>query len=164
MFDDRSGAVISACERFRYRLWRRWNPDAAPLLFIMLNPSTADHTKDDATIRKCRGFAERLGYGAIEVCNLYAYRARDPRDLKAADYPIGYRNDATLLDVATSVEDHGGRTVVAWGAHAQPARAQQVRDLLEMAGIPPYYLHLTQGGQPSHPLMLPYSCELKEWA
>ena len=73
------GAVISDCKRYRYRLWRIWNGSQSRLVFVMLNPSTADGEQDDPTIRKCVGFAERLGYGGIEVVNLFAWRATDPR-------------------------------------------------------------------------------------
>src|SRR5437868_12651695 len=70
-------AVISPCGKFRYRLTRQWGEGAA-LPFVMLNPSTADAEQDDPTIRKCVGFAKRMGYDGIEVVNLYAYRATKP--------------------------------------------------------------------------------------
>lgn len=69
----------------RYLLARIWDPSpaAALLVWIMLNPSTADHERDDPTVRRCAGFARRLGYGGIAVANLYSYRATDPRELGA---------------------------------------------------------------------------------
>lgn len=163
MFNDRTGAVISDCQKFRYRLWRRWNFQLPRLMFIMLNPSTADATLDDATIRKCIGFATRLGYGGIEVCNLYAFRATDPRDLKAAGYPIGDKNDGVITGVSETVSGDWGHVVAAWGANAQDKRADEVRWLCLMNGVPLYHLGLTKDGQPRHPLMLPYSAELTEW-
>lgn len=160
---DTNGAVMSACETFRYRLWRRWEPESRVLMFVMLNPSTADASHDDPTIRKCIGFAKRLGYGGIEVCNLYAYRATDPRDLKKARYPHGALNDATVLGLAEITVNRGGQVIAAWGAHAQPNRAQDFRVDFACAGIPLHHLGLTKSGQPRHPLMLPYSAQATEW-
>ena len=82
-----SGAVFSPCERYRYKLWRVWDP-ARPLgcvMFLMLNPSTATDTEDDPTIRRCIGYARSWGYGGLYVGNLFAYRATDPADLRRAD-------------------------------------------------------------------------------
>ena len=84
-----AGALLSSCGTYRYRLWRYWHTEREPLIFIMLNPSTADAMQDDPTIRKCIGFAKRLGFGGIEVVNLFAYRATDPRDLRANGYQVG---------------------------------------------------------------------------
>jgi hypothetical protein len=81
----KSGAELSACRTYRYRLWRQWDADLAPVVWVMLNPSTADESADDPTIRKCIGFAQRWGYGGIEVVNLYAYRSPDPRQLKKGE-------------------------------------------------------------------------------
>lgn len=163
--NSQSGAIISPCQRYRYRLWRVWNPDLPPLCFVMLNPSTADASQDDPTIRKCVGFAKRLGFGAIEVANLFAWRATYPEELLRADDPVGPTNDAAIRNAAETVVARGGQVVCAWGANGQkhPARVQHVRELLLFSGIPAYVLRLSKTGAPWHPLMLPYSCELKEW-
>lgn len=68
-------ATISDCGKYRYRLSRIWEPGRPVATFVMLNPSTADATNDDATIRKCMGFARRWNLGGIHVGNLFAYRA-----------------------------------------------------------------------------------------
>lgn len=152
-------AVISGCGQFRYHLSRNWtDEDAAILLFVMLNPSTADAETDDPTIRKCIGFADRLRYGAIEVVNLFAYRATDPRALKAAGYPVGPENDGCIAAAARRATD----VVCAWGANARGlARPAAVLGLLQQCGVRPKYLHKTADGIPSHPLMLPYSCTME---
>ena len=77
------GAVVSDDGLYRYILTRTWDRSLPALVFCMLNPSTADATVDDPTIRKCIGFAQRLGYGGIIVVNLFAYRATKPRELYA---------------------------------------------------------------------------------
>ena len=149
------GAVISRCGQYRYRLWRHWEEGGPRAVFIMLNPSTADAEQDDPTIRKCIGFAKRLGYTGIEVVNLYAFRATYPSVLKAAGYPKGPDNDGHILTAATA----GGIVICAWGANTRGlTRPDAVLDMLREAGIVPMALAFTADGLPSHPLMLPYTC------
>lgn len=85
-------ARFSRCGRYRYSLDRRWAEGNGRALFIGLNPSTADHRQDDPTIRRCVGFAKSWGYEAMEIVNLFAFRATYPEDLKNADEPIGAAN------------------------------------------------------------------------
>lgn len=156
------GAILSPCERFRYSLWRGWGADlqSTPrLLFVMLNPSTADHQADDPTIRKCIGFAKRFGFLGIEVVNLFAFRATKPADLKASGYPSGDRND---VHIQVAVDRCDKRVVCAWGANARGLpRPAQVLDLIRERGGKPHALWLCADGTPSHPLMLPYTCLLR---
>lgn len=158
------GAVVSECGKFRYRLWRQWAPGRM-LTFVMLNPSTADAAQDDPTIRKCSGFATRLGYSGIEVVNLFAYRATDPRELyragPAMTSVIGPRNDATIRQIARQAAHQGIPIVCAWGAHARGLnRVEDVVRDLRAEGAQLVALALTADGIPRHPLMLPYSSEL----
>lgn len=90
-------ARFSRCKNYRYTLKRSWDEGAGKVLFVGLNPSTADHRKDDPTIRRCVGFAHSWGFAAMEIANLFAYRATYPRDLKMASDPIGPRNGFWLL-------------------------------------------------------------------
>lgn len=153
-----NGAIISNCGKYRYRLWRRWG-DGSALVFIMLNPSTANEEEDDPTIRKCIGFAKALGHGAIEVVNLYAYRATDPKDLKAAGYPVGPSNDDHIRSVV-NIHGNDHNLICAWGANARGlSRPTDVKGMIHDIGKPMYSLRLTKDGVPSHPLMLPYSCK-----
>lgn len=139
-------AVISDCGRYRYELWRRW-AEGPHVLFIMLNPSTADAENDDATIRKCIAYAKRWGFGALCVGNLFAFRATDPMEMKAASDPIGPENDATLAKLAGSA----GVIVAAWGVHgAHMGRAMAVAKTLPTIKA----LHITKDGSPGHPLYL----------
>lgn len=156
------GALISDCGKFRYRLWRRWDISLPVACFVMLNPSTADASVDDATIRKCIGFAERLGFGSIEVVNLFAYRATDPKDLRRAGYPVGPDNDAHFEWVAHDA-DRRGSVICAWGTNA--AKLQRPADVIAMLRrwhIKPKALQINGHGIPAHPLMLPYTCRLRE--
>jgi hypothetical protein len=150
-------AIISECGKFRYRLGRRWDKGGWTLAYVMLNPSTADAEKDDATIRRCIGFAKAHGYSAMEVVNLYAYRATKPADLRKAGYLVGPENDAHIEQVAREAET----VCVAWGANVKDLeRPQLVLPILRKVGTPIMCLHITRSGYPSHPLMLPASCRM----
>jgi hypothetical protein len=159
----KSGALFSHDGRFRYRLWRRWAPGPT-LVFVMLNPSTADEEENDPTIRKCIGFATRLGFGAIEVVNLYAYCATSPDDLAAAGWPDGNpSNDDFIAGAASQTWLAGATVCCAWGTNAYhwgQTRVDAVLALLRMCGAVPHCLRRLQNGGPWHPLYLPYSCTL----
>jgi hypothetical protein len=151
------GAVLSDCGKFRYRLSRRWEVGYL-MPFVMLNPSTADASQDDPTIRKCIGFAERHGYAGIEVVNLYAYRATQPADLKSAGYQRGPENDRHIEDALR--ESCSGSVYCAWGANARGmSRPAEVMAIIRKLALLPMALKLTADGIPCHPLMLPYDCE-----
>lgn len=144
-------AVISACGQYRYELWRRW-AEGPHVLFIMLNPSTADGQVDDPTIRRCVSFAKRWGYGALCVANLFAFRSTDPTQMKKVLDPIGPDNDATLIRLARQA----GLVIAAWGSHGSHlGRSKKVLQMLPAVKA----LHLTQGGDPGHPLYLKGTCE-----
>lgn len=145
-----STAVMSPCGLYRYRLSRIWNETAYTLPFVMLNPSTADASLDDPTIRRCIGFARREGYGGIEVANLYAFRATSPDDLwKAAD-PYGPENDQHLSDVARAATGYGVPIVCAWGIHG--GRNNRPIVLMQQVGALLKCLGRTKDGYPRHPL------------
>jgi hypothetical protein len=143
---------------YRYLLSRRWGL-GAPALFVMLNPSTADATDDDPTIRRCIGFARRWGAPAVEVVNLYALRATRPRDLFAHAAPVGPDNDDAIAGAAA----RAGAIVVAWGVHGarDPRRAARVLELLR--GHPIACLGVNRGGEPRHPLYLPARARRRRW-
>lgn len=123
-------AVLSACGRFRYRLGRQWG-EGGVLLFVMLNPSTADADVDDATIRRCVKFAQAHGFGALEVVNLYAFRATDPKDLRRAGYLAGPENDAHIAAAASEC----AAICVAWGANAAELERPQIVQMAVKAGL-----------------------------
>lgn len=150
-------AVFSDCGTYRYALSRRWDDRLGAATFIMLNPSTADAATDDPTIRRCVGFARRWGLGAVQVHNLYALRATDPRELWNHQDPIGPDNNAALRAAGAGA----ALLVCAWGACARAERrAGEVLGLLT-AGITSgvWVLHcvgITGSGAPRHPLYAPY--------
>lgn len=148
--DDFVPAVFSADRKYRYLLRRRWG--AGPAVgFILLNPSTADETQDDPTIRRCIGFAKNWGYGGLTLGNLFAYRATKPEDMKAQADPVGPQNDHYL---ETFYNEARG-VVCGWGAHgSHMARGEAVR-LLMRNRVTLMALRLNGDGQPAHPLYLP---------
>jgi hypothetical protein len=155
-----SEAVISADGKYRYKLGRYWSPKAPPVVWIMLNPSTADAVENDPTIRRCVSFAKRWGFGGIEVYNLFALRSPDPITIGTAIDPVGPDNDSWLRAASQS----GRRIIAAWGScqsHLQTIRASQVIKILRRgAGPAPATLGLTKSGQPRHPLYVRGDAEL----
>ena len=150
-----SGATFSPCRLYRYHLWRAWGDREKRVAFIGLNPSTADETEDDPTIRRCIGFAKRWGFGAYDMLNLFAWRSTDPMGIVRPD-PIGVDNDATILRVAKSA----GRVVLCWGSHKKlghlvPERAVAVRALLASLSGRVGHLGRNHDGMEKHPLYLP---------
>lgn len=146
-----SFARYSDCKAYRHALHHRWSEGPA-LGWVMLNPSTATEAQDDPTLARCRTRAARLGFGAIAVANLFAWRATDPAALRQAPDPVGPDADAEL--VAALV---GCRMVICgWGNHGRfLGRGALVLDLL--AGRPLHHLGLTRQGQPRHPLYTSYA-------
>jgi hypothetical protein len=147
------GALFSPCGRYRYSLTRRWG--AGPtVVFVMLNPSTANETQDDPTIARCRNFAAAWDFGALEVVNLFAWRATDPRDLRRASEPAGPDN-RRIRDRALRRAD---RIVLAWGNHGawQDAGPRLLSELLRRGdGSRLAALGWTKPGHPRHVLYLP---------
>jgi hypothetical protein len=147
-----TGAELSSCKTYRYALWRRWS-DAPPVLFVMLNPSTADESQDDPTIRRCISFAKQWGHGGIIVGNLFAFRSPYPRDLQTTTDPIGPENNHWLERLAKQSD----AVVGAWGNHGRLMnRGQGVAALFPSM----LCLGLTKLGQPRHPLYVPATTSL----
>lgn len=164
------GALISECGLYRYWLKRVWDPSKPKALFIMLNPSTADANIDDATIRKCIGFSERLGFGGFYVINLSAFRARDPLHLfshlklHGSELPQEELNALdTILEKAfknewTVILAHGKKGM----NRSLGLRRKIMRRLLKQYDLKPKALRISDG-VPLHPLMLPYTCKLEDY-
>lgn len=146
------GAYISKCEQYRYRLTRGWSDfltRGGAVLFIGLNPSTADAFSDDPTIRRCTSFTKSFGYKKIYMVNLFAFRATDPAAMKRAADPIGARNDEFLLSMASESEI----IIACWGNHGRfMDRDKAVLELLKNYDI--HALKINNDGSPAHPLYL----------
>ncbi|RSK50991.1 DUF1643 domain-containing protein [Hymenobacter rigui] len=141
-------AYVSECERYRYTLARCWNEAGPVVCFVMLNPSKADAWQDDPTIRRCIGFAKAWGFGALNVVNLYSYRATKPADLKATPEPNGPESNQHLATVAAGAS----LIIAAWGNHGEGERVAEVLTLLQGTGREIHCLGQTKTGAPRHPL------------
>jgi hypothetical protein len=152
-------AIISKCGLYRYTLERRWNQADYFVLWIMLNPSTADETTDDATIRRCKAFSKAWGYGGLLVGNLYAYRSPTPNALWACQDVIGPGNDLYLTELAK----RAALIVCAWGQRGPTSeRRDSVLKILRAHGTT-HALAFTKGGEPRHPLYLPGNLKPEVW-
>ena len=145
-------AIFSPCRRYRYTLTRRWSTGKGTLMFVMLNPSTADEKQEDPTIRRCIAYAEAWGYRELIVLNIFALRATDPRELYRASDPVGPDNYANFQNVLLRAD----RVICAWGNHAT-LKGQGViaYHWIRQANHRPYALNLTKRGMPIHPLHQP---------
>ena len=151
-------AEISECGQYRWSLhrsWELWSEQGEHIkgkgvcCFVMLNPSTADGTQDDPTIRRCIGFAKSWGYTTLSVRNLFSFRATDPRELLSAENPVGGRGDQELITACTA-----DLLVAAWGATVPFERDRQAMVLFR-EHFPEktiYCIGVTKGGHPRHPL------------
>lgn len=151
-----TGAQFSSCRTYRYALWRTWDKSCGHAMFVGLNPSTADETVDDPTIRRCVGFARSWGYGGIYMLNLFAFRATDPKVMKAASDPIGPENNEILIMYSHSA----GIVVAAWGVHGR----HMERDGWACDWLPQlHHLGLTKDMHPRHPLYLKGDTKPTPW-
>lgn len=146
-----------------YRYWlARWWGEGPRMLVVMLNPSTATATKNDPTVRRCISFAQREGFGGLEVVNLFAFWSAYPSELRRPVDPVGPTNDATISATAARIVEGGGKILAAWGARvsfgerAKAPFAGRDRSVLELLGAHADVWCLGRGktGTPNHPLML----------
>lgn len=155
-----SGAEFSPCERFRYRLWRRWDRTKPMLMFCLLNPSTADAEKSDPTVTRCGIRARAAGYGGLYIGNIFAFRSTDPANLYGEADPIGPCNDDALLMMANDSES----VIFGCGNHgAHRGRCAQVLAMLKLANKPIKALAVNASGYPKHPLYVGYETQPKLW-
>jgi hypothetical protein len=156
LFAD-SGALFSECRTWRYHLWRTWDRSRPRFVVIGLNPSTADETRNDPTIRRCIGFAQRVGCGSLHMVNLFGYRSTDPKGLLDVGDPVGPDNDETIRLVAAAGLGPLPTVVAAWGTHGK----LRDRDRAVVAAVPNLLCFGTNAdGTPKHPLYLPNSAPL----
>ncbi len=150
-----SGADFSACGKYRYRLWRVWDQQLPSVAFVGLNPSTADADKDDHTIRRCVSLAKANGFGRLEMLNIWAYRATDPRKLPTFVTEEEQHNTIVVYQVACSC----ARVIAAWSSHPKAAHR-----LGAHGGVPKWWCFgVTKDGSPRHPSRLPNGVKMVRW-
>ena len=154
-------AIISKCGQYRYRLERHIAQFGPTALIIGVNPSTADATIDDHTIRKEIGFAKRLGWGRLLKANLFAYRATDIKALSLCEDPLGPHNDKHVEAMIKQAD----MCIGAWGTMGKLAprlrgRSVEILNLCQQLGKPIWCFGVTKDQQPKHTLMLGYNTPL----
>lgn len=157
------GATLDEPERrYRYRLWRLWGKSST-VLWIMLNPSTADEHVLDPTLRRVERFSRDLGYDGFEVANLFALRSPSPKSLYKTDKPIGAAplgidNDNAIVDLASAAS----LIVAGWGKE-KIARARAIEVMRLLKGYHVCCLGKNADGSPRHPLYLPADTQLESF-
>lgn len=150
-------AIFSGDRKYRYTLSRCWNERAPRIAFVCLNPSTADETNDDPTIRRCIGFAKKWGYGSLVIVNLFAFRSTDPKGLYKDEDPIGSVCNDYWIQLVTNDAD---LAVACWGTHGKfMDRGKTVKRLLGECKV----FGFTKQGFPKHPLYLSSKAKLRSW-
>jgi hypothetical protein len=153
----KGSAVFSKDRRYRYALRRLWNPARPTILFIGLNPSTADHRINDRTVARCIRFAQDWGFGQLIVANLFAFRTPYPQKLWRARDPIGPCNDRWIRRLIAESQT----TVAAWGTHG--GRFDRDREVLPLLRRPKC-LAVSKHGYPKHPLYIRAATRLRDLA
>ncbi len=154
-----SRAVISDCGKYRYKLERIWDERKSGVVFIMLNPSTADASVDDPTVRRCINYAKKWGYGSLTVLNLYAFKSTDPGLLSklTSSEKVGIENGDYLFQAKFMTH----KIVVAWGVGGGDGSVQFRSIFKNIARL--YCLDTTKDGYPRHPLYCKKDLTLKRW-
>ena len=154
--------IFSHDRAYRYTLWRNWGDyedDPFPVMFIGLNPSTADEKQDDPTVRRCIGFAKEWGFKSMVMTNIFAYRSTDPKALARVDDPVGPENDSYIAITAKSASI----IVCCWGSQGSYRnRGGRIFDLLSSMHVL-NTLGFTKNGCPRHPLYLRKGTQLQFW-
>ena len=142
-----SGAKFSLCKKYRYTLWRTWDLSKPKIMFLGLNPSTADEINNDPTVARCINYAKLWNYGGMYMMNIFAFRTTYPIELKKASEPIGLDNDYWINKISKSVD----KCIAAWGNDgAFLDRSNDIKSNINNL----YCLKINHSGEPSHPLYL----------
>lgn len=144
--DVNKGAKFSECRKYRYALWRLWDFNKPKIMFIGLNPSSANENEDDPTIRRVVRFAKDWGYGGIYMCNLFAIVSPDPKILLSCADPVG-DNDNWLMKFEELCKDK----LFGWGNFPEAERRARI--------VAPWFpdalcLGKNKNGTPKHPLYI----------
>ena len=152
--------IFSPDHRYRYTLWREVNPVGEGYVqWVALNPSTANETVDDPTVRRMQGFSRSWGARYCLVTNLFAFRATNPRDMKAQDDPFGPDNFVHILRLAKDAKV----VVAAWGTHGNHSFGEDQLLMNWPKTIPLKCLGKTLHDNPKHPLYVRAETQLIDY-
>jgi hypothetical protein len=153
------GAKFSPCKKYRLQLWRIWDDHLPKIMFIMLNPSSADAKRDDPTIRRCINFTKKWGYGGIYVGNLYPLISPKPKLLLRSSSVYHLDNKSNLNEMAKKCT----RIVCAWGNFLVIKKLGFPDDFFLELKDKLYYISISKNKTPKHPLYLSGNLEMKKW-
>ena len=154
--NEPSGAVFTDDRTHRLYLWRRWSKERPWVMFIGLNPSTADERLNDPTLRRCMGFATRWGYGGMFMCNVFTLVSTDPKKLNT-ETPIVNEVHLAMKVIRNRCKE----AVAAWGGLITQVKiGEEITNRIKRDLAPLHCLGMTKDGHPRHPLYLPYSASL----
>ena len=148
----RSGSTFSKDKKYRYELHRIWDQNAPTVLFILLNPSSADDTENDLTTTRCINFAKEMNYGGIYIANLYAYISTNPDELKNVADPVGSENKKYIEELVKKV-----KTVV-YGYGPKTLDSNPEPEWLKELVNEPFCFKKTKEGYPWHPRSIEKTC------
>ena len=141
------GAKFSKCRKYRYTLWRTWDDSKPKVMFLGLNPSTADEINNDPTVTRCINYSKSWGYGGMYMMNIFAFRTTYPIELKKSNDPVGKNNDYWIEKIQNDVD----KCIGAWGNDGE--FKNRFKTIYRI--IPDLYcLKVNNSGQPAHPLYL----------
>jgi hypothetical protein len=154
----KTGASFSPDRKYRWSLFRLWQPASPLACYVLLNPSTADESENDPTVERCQVRAMNAGFGGLIVVNIFAWRSTDPAVLYTLPDPVGPENDAAIVRAVQQSK----LVVCGWGMHGDlRGRGREVEKLIRSAGKVPHALRINSDGSPKHPLYLSYKLEPK---
>jgi hypothetical protein len=154
------GASFSYCRKYRYALWRIWDETKPLVMFIGLNPSTANENENDPTIRSVQRISKANGYGGFYMMNCWAYVSTDPEKLRDHRWNelICEWNDNMLTTIKARCKD----VVFAWGSFSIVSETGRDKELLEMFPNAKA-LFINKNGSPKHPLFCKSDTKLIEY-
>lgn len=153
--NEKREVVFSDCRTYRYRLAQIWDELSRPLYWLMLNPSTADEVKNDPTVERCERRARMWGYGGSVIFNIFAYRAKNPKNMRAHRDPIGPENDKWIRDLARQSQEVD--VIAGWGEHGVHLdRGTRIFNIFCEENGRLQALKINASGHPAHPLYIPY--------
>ena len=152
------GVHLADGGKYRYKLRRKWDDNKPMVMFIMLNPSVANHLQDDPTVRRCVNFAKSWGYGGLFIGNLFPFVATNPKDLEIAQNPHGLNN----RDYIKEMMEQSDIVIIAWGNSKIADQSEKIFEGIDLKGKL-HYLELSKTGSPKHPLYLKKDTQPKKY-
>lgn len=154
--EEKRTAVFSPCRKWRYHLQHVWDDNQPNLLWLMLNPSTADETQNDPTVERCEQRARMWGYGGVEIYNIFGFRATDPNNMKAYGDPVGPDNDKWITKFA--LKSQQTLAIAGWGNHgSHNKRNEEIIKIITQNNGRVKALKINASGDPKHPLYVGYA-------